>query len=38
MGIVHVNYADGSLARTPKASAQWLSKHFFTAGSTAVAR
>jgi hypothetical protein len=31
-GVVHVAYADGSLARSPKVSALWLSKHFFEGG------
>lgn len=28
-GLVHVDYAGGSLARTPKDSALWLSRHFW---------
>jgi hypothetical protein len=37
MGIVRVAYEDGSLARTPKSSALWLSKHFFAGSAPAVA-
>ena len=29
-GLVHVNFKDGSLARTPKDSARWFTRNFFS--------
>lgn len=36
-GIVHVDYEGGTLARTPKSSALWLSRHFFSQGASRMA-